>query len=46
MRSGLSQRKLAAMHGIDPSTIGGWECGKHRPTKESQRRINEISEVL
>ena len=40
MRMGLSQRKLAAKLGIDPATLGGWETGRHKPTKESQRLIN------
>ena len=33
LRMGLSQRKLAAKLGIDPATIGGWEKGRHKPTK-------------
>ncbi|MBN1568435.1 MAG: transcriptional regulator, partial [Acidobacteria bacterium] len=40
LKQGLSQRKLAAKLGIDPSTIGNWECWKHRPTKKSQKLID------
>ena len=41
-RMGLSQKKLAARLGIDPSTLSGWECGKHRPTKKSRRLIEGL----
>jgi transcriptional regulator with XRE-family HTH domain len=30
---GLSQKKLAEQLGVDPTTLGGWETGEHRPTK-------------
>ena len=30
---GLSQKKLASLLGIDPSTISAWERGEHQPTK-------------
>jgi transcriptional regulator with XRE-family HTH domain len=30
---GLSQKKLAGKLGVDPSTLAGWESGKHQPTK-------------
>ena len=30
---GLSQKKLAAQLGIDPTTLAGWERGKHQPKK-------------
>jgi transcriptional regulator with XRE-family HTH domain len=39
-RLGLSRRKLAALIGIDPSNIAGWETGKHRPNKKSIDRID------
>jgi DNA-binding transcriptional regulator YiaG len=42
MRMGLSQEKLAEKLGIDSGTIGGWERGIHRPTKESLRLIDRF----
>ena len=39
-RLGLSQKKLAAMLEIDPSTLSGWEFGKHRPMKKSRNLID------
>jgi transcriptional regulator with XRE-family HTH domain len=41
-RLGLSRKKLAALLGIDPSNIAGWETGKHRPTKKSLELIDEF----
>jgi transcriptional regulator with XRE-family HTH domain len=38
-RFGLSRKKLAALLGIDPSNITGWETGRHRPTKKSLELI-------
>jgi transcriptional regulator with XRE-family HTH domain len=32
---GLSQRKMAGKLGIDPSTLMGWEAGRHQPTGKS-----------
>jgi len=32
--NGLSQKKLAAQLGIDPTTLAGWEKGEHQPTKK------------
>jgi transcriptional regulator with XRE-family HTH domain len=29
---GLSQRKMAAKLGVDPTTLMGWEAGRHQPT--------------
>jgi transcriptional regulator with XRE-family HTH domain len=42
LRMGLSQRKLAAKLGIDPGTLGGWESGKHLPTKTHQQLIEDF----
>ena len=36
---GLSRRKLAKSLGTDPSTLAGWEKGRHRPTKKFLGRI-------
>jgi len=38
-RYGLSQKKLARLVGIDPTTIGAWERGEHQPTK---RLLNKL----
>ena len=32
--SGLSQRKLARLIGIEPSTLGHWERGKTKPNPD------------
>jgi transcriptional regulator with XRE-family HTH domain len=32
---GLSQRKMAERLGVDPSTLMGWEAGRHQPTGKS-----------
>jgi len=36
---GLSRKKLADQLGIDPSTLEGWETGKHQPTKKLLDKI-------
>jgi transcriptional regulator with XRE-family HTH domain len=41
-RLGLSRKRLAALLGIDPSNLRGWETGKHRPTRKSLERIDEF----
>lgn len=41
-RLGLSRKKLAALLGTDPSNLGGWETGKHRPTKKSLAIIDNF----
>jgi transcriptional regulator with XRE-family HTH domain len=41
-RFGLSQKKLACLAGIDPSTIGTWERGETQPTKRLLGRLNSI----
>jgi transcriptional regulator with XRE-family HTH domain len=42
LKMGLSQRKLAAKLGIDPGTLGGWETGRHKPTKKFQILIKQF----
>jgi transcriptional regulator with XRE-family HTH domain len=37
---GLSRKKLAALLGVDPSNVAGWETEKHRPTKRSLELID------
>jgi transcriptional regulator with XRE-family HTH domain len=39
---GLSRKRLAALLGIDPSNLRGWETGKYRPTRKSLERIDEF----
>jgi transcriptional regulator with XRE-family HTH domain len=34
---GLSQKDLARLIGVDPSTIRSWEKGKHKPSKPLMR---------
>jgi DNA-binding transcriptional regulator YiaG len=41
-RLGLSQRKMAAKLGVDPSTLMGWEAGRHRPTGKSSGLIDQV----
>ena len=36
---GLARKKLADQLGIDPSTLEGWETGKHQPTKKLLDKI-------
>ena len=42
-RLGLSRKKLAALLGIDQSTLASWEREKHRPTRESLQLVDEFS---
>jgi transcriptional regulator with XRE-family HTH domain len=42
LRPGLSQKRMAEKLGVDPGTIGYWELGKHKATKESQKPINSL----
>ncbi len=39
---GLSQRKMAEKLGVDPSTLQGWESGRHQPTGKSLEIIGRI----
>src|SRR6266513_2068355 len=41
-RLGLSRKRLAALLGIDPSNLAGWETGKHRPSKKSEIVIQKL----
>ena len=39
---GLSQRKMAGKLGVDPSTLMGWEAGRHQPTGKSLDLIEKV----
>ena len=41
-RLGLSQRKMAVKLGVDPTTLMGWEAGRHQPTGKSLEIIGRI----
>jgi DNA-binding transcriptional regulator YiaG len=45
-RLGLSQRKMAAKLGVDPSTLMGWEAGRHQPTGRSLDLIGRVLQSL
>jgi len=36
---GLSQKKLSSLLGIDSTTIGSWERGEHKPSKELLEKL-------
>ena len=36
---GLRQKDLARLLGIDPSTIGHWEKGKHKPERKLLKEL-------
>lgn len=40
--SGLSQKALAAILRVDPSTVWHWECGKSQPNERRSAAINNI----
>jgi DNA-binding transcriptional regulator YiaG len=40
-RLGLSQRQFAVQLGVDASTLGDWEASRHRPTRKSQKRVDQ-----
>ena len=42
---GLSQRKMAAKLGVDPTTHMGWEAGRHQPTWKSLDRIARALQI-
>ncbi len=44
-RAGLLQKNMAKELGIDPSTLHGYESGKHTPTPQMLRRIADICGV-
>jgi DNA-binding XRE family transcriptional regulator len=39
---GMTQKKLAAQIGVDPTTLASWEKGKHRPI---QRFLDKIARL-
>ena len=41
-RFGLSRKRLAALLGIDPSSVAGWETEKHQPTRKSCDLLDEF----
>jgi transcriptional regulator with XRE-family HTH domain len=45
-RLGLSQKRLAALLGINESTVAGWERAEHRPAKTSVEVITEFLSVI
>jgi len=40
---GLTQRKLACLLGVDPTSIGHWERGEHWP---QERLLNELIQLF
>lgn len=40
---GMSQREMAERLGIDPSTLQGWESGKHQPSRKMLQMITTAS---
>ena len=45
MALGLSQRKMAKKLGVDPSTLMGWEVGRHQPTGKSLELIGRTLQI-
>jgi len=41
-RLGLSQWRMAEMLGVDPTTLMGWEAGRHQPTGKSLDVIGRV----
>jgi DNA-binding transcriptional regulator YiaG len=39
---GLSQKEVARRLGIDPTTLAGWERGKHRPIARHIEKLNRF----
>jgi DNA-binding transcriptional regulator YiaG len=42
MRLGLSRKRLAALLGVNESSLAHWETGKHHPSEKSQIIIQEL----
>ena len=40
--AGLSRKRLAKALEMDQSTVARWEQGRHRPTKESHRKVQAL----
>jgi ribosome-binding protein aMBF1 (putative translation factor) len=38
----MSQKRLAQLLGVDPTTIRDWEHKKHKPISKSLRKIDEF----
>lgn len=39
---GLSQKKLAEQLGVDPTTLAGWERGKHKISDQNFKKIDKL----
>lgn len=39
---GLNLVAIGQRIGIDPRTVGKWSQGKHKPNKESRKRLNKL----
>ncbi len=39
---GLTQKQLAKILGVDPTSIRDWECGVHKPVKKSLKIIQKF----
>ena len=39
---GITQKELAHHLGIDPSTLGRWERGESKPSKELLKKLNTL----
>ncbi len=38
----LTQKQLAMIMGVDPTSIRDWECGIHKPTRNSLKVIEKL----
>jgi transcriptional regulator with XRE-family HTH domain len=43
---GLSQRKMGKRLGVDPTTLMGWEAGRHQPTGKSLDSRGKVLQTL
>ena len=39
---GLSQKELAKSLCVDPTTVGGWEAGRHKPIRRCLEKIGSV----